>query len=405
MVLGLTMALCVSCGRETAPAEVVPPALSTTEVQSTWMWRLAFDPQLDEALVQTSARRWVGLGGGQVGWLPPGGGPMGPQPAQILLRQRIVREDAAALDELGRLYNTAACRLAQRPESYGAVVPQGYLVGALACEALGDSKGAEVARSLVVTSSSRAELTGDSLEVATHHRVGSLPVLKSTVEIEGERVEYRFILPSDLAATTAALRATAPSPDPNECSGSVLLETGCGFATIVGTSVWIPTGGGDLADAGRLLGSRSGADIQLAPIEASAEEAIAAWRRALTLAAGTAPEPLDASGFALMSGWARKAMYRDLGLAVLNQGRGDLALALLEEAAGSTARLHPGLGLDPLLLSSVARARFESNELMRAVDLLAAISRQPGWELAAVVGELVARIAVLPSGSGTEVRR
>jgi hypothetical protein len=103
--------------------------------------------------------------------------------------------------------------------------------------------------------------------------------------------------------------------------------------------------------------------------------------------------------------WARRAIYRDLGLEALRGGHFDVALPLLEEAAGSSGRLKPGPGRDPLLLAAVAKARYKNNQGLRTVDLLRTISRQEGWEHTAVIAELVARREVLPSEPGAEVRR
>ena len=76
-----------------------------------------------------------------------------------------------------------------------------------------------------------------------------------------------------------------------------------------------------------------------------------------------------------------------------------------EEAAEARGRVRPGSGLDPLLLAALARARYECNELQRAVELLDDMAAIKGWEFAAPVARTIARVAVVGSGADAKVNR
>lgn len=361
------------------------------------MWHLAFDPSLDEGMVARVGGRW--LGAGDSPWAPLDLEPTTTQSpnSEVLRRERA--ESAEALEILGEVYLDAACALGQSPHAYGQHVPLGYRIGEAACAVLGDSEAARRAGALlkefgapqVVSAVSRpARPSGpDPTRSAPLRRP-----LTDKAEVEGEQLVYRFYGAEEFTDAARVLRA----------GGVVSSGSSRGLVARVGTSQWVPGSAGELLSSADILADSRAAE-DLGQLEESAEASLAVLRRALERHGSKAPEPLGPAGVGLLMTWARRAIYRDLGLEALRRGHFDVALPLLEEAAGSSGRLKPGPGRDPLLLAAVVKARYKNNQGLRTVDLLRTISRQEGWEHTAVIAELVARREVLPSEPGAEVRR
>jgi len=368
---------------------VEKPLLPKEQLESTWLWRVAFDSSLDEAMLGEAGARWLGFG--SAAWPPPAISESSSSTPLSPVGFRARSEDAEAVEHLGQLYAAAACALGRSPNSYGSHVVVGYQIGLDACEQIGDKEGAKEARKNLTNFSTQAT------PLATPERSTGLP-LNSPIElkivVEGEGLSYSFFHPGEFSEFAALLR---PSP------GATGVPRG-GVAGILGTSLW--AGGDDLLLAtGADLIASAGSDVDLAALEQGAEETLTILHHALKTHGPTAPEALGHSEVSLLMGWARRALYRDLGLEMIRQSRADIALPLLEEAAGSSGRLRPAPGRDPLLLAAVARARYENNQGLRTIDLLRTISEVEGWEASGVIADLVAREEVLPSSAGAKLRR
>jgi len=353
------------------------------------MWKVAFDASLDEAMLKEAGVRW--LGSGRATWASPVISEQSSSDAPSASSSRARLEDAEAMEHFGQLYVGAACALGRSPSSYGSHVLVGYQIGLEACEQLGDKQGVKQAR---------ANLAQFSLQAApsfTQERSGGLPLssaIELKVTVKGEDLTYSFFHPAEFAEFAALLRQGAGGTD---------VPSG-GIARTLGTSLWAEGEGSALATSADLIAS-AGNDLDLAVLEQGAEETLTLLHHALKTHGPNAPEPLGRSEVSLLMGWARRALYRDLGLEMMGRSRADIALPLLEEAAGSSGRLRPGPGLDPLLLAAVSRARYENNQGLRTIDLLRTISEVDGWEASEVIAELVAREEVLPSSTGAKLRR
>jgi len=385
LVLMLSMVLgAVGCGAPDKASDSSVPLLSLESVEATWMWQLAFDPSLDDSLVARVSTRWLGAGDSSWAPLVLDGTTNVPAHSEVVQRERT--ESAEALEIFGQIYLDAACVLGQSPHAYGQHVPLGYRIGEAACAALGDNVGAGRAGALLK-------------KYGTPESEGAVGAplrrpLTESAEVEGEQLIYRFFETQEFTEAARALRG----------GQATAATTSSGLAARVGTSQWSAGSGGELLSSAAVLAD-SGAAGDLGQLERAAEESLAVLRRGLETHGSKAPEPVGPAEVSLLLTWARRAIYRDLGLGALRAEHYDVALPLLEEAAGSSGRLKPGPGRDPLLLAAVAKARYKNNQGLRTVDLLRTISRQEGWEHAAVIAELVARREVLPSEPGAEVRR
>ena len=385
LVLALSVVfVAAGCGSPDKASDSSVPLLPLESVEATWMWRLAFDPSLDDGLVARLSGRW--LGAGDSSWAPLVLEPTTPQSpnSEVLRRERA--ENAEALEIFGEVYLDAACTLGQSPHAYGQHVPLGYRIGEAACAALGDKEASGRAGALLKKYGARQ--SGGATAGSLRHP------LTEKAEVEGEQLIYRFYGAEAFTEAARALRAGTATTSP----------ASSGLAARVGTSQWSAGSIGDLLGSADILADSSAAG-DLGQLERTAEESLAVLRRALETHGSKAPEPLGPAELSLLLSWARRAIYRDLGLEALRSGHFDVALPLLEEAAGSSGRLQPGPGRDPLLLAAVAKARYKNNQGLRTVDLLRTISRQKGWEHTAVIAELVARREVLPSEPRAEVRR
>ncbi len=210
-------ALLLGCGEpDPAPG---PPAWTRAELESTWVWRIAYDEALAEAEVDAAAR-WLGGAGT---WSPPGSSE----------RPRARHEDGLAIAAIGATYNEAMCRLGTSGDAFGTEVPAGWVVAAEACRALGRDVSFAVP------------------DVALPSRDDLVPIIDETVTVRGQPLRYRFLRPGQLEAASSALIAADPDP-----------------AWTVGTSVW-----------GDLPGPAAGATP--AEQERNAEDHIARWKTSL----------------------------------------------------------------------------------------------------------------------------
>ena len=369
------------------------PPLAAEDLRATWPLRAALDERIDGSLLRPVARRWLS---GSGDWAAPGSPPGGASPA---LAARWLREDAAALRHLRILTAHATCRLAQEPGAFAGPVKVGYSVGVRSCEALGDSAGAALARR-------QAEVDDGAVQPPSPSPQEGyvVPTTRLVVELKEEALVFEFIEPADfeavaarLDAAAAALPAPPSGPDP---------DVGTFFATRAGTTDLLPEGREPLLGTARDLfaGLQPGEGRQAAA-EGALDEVLGRWAVSLAGLPAETDGGLDRTGRALLDGWVRKAYHRELGLQALDAGEPDLALLFLEEATDNQSRARPEPGLDPLLLAALARARYESNELQRAVALLEDIGVVPGWQTARTAARTVARVAVLPTAAEAQVKR
>jgi hypothetical protein len=389
LVAILGTAGCGGLGKDTSPSV---PLLPLDALQSTWTWQVAFDTSLSEDFVARVGGRWLGAGDAQ--WSPLVLAPSAAKGPLLPLERRERLENAEALALLGDVYLDAACVLAQSPNSYGEHVALGYQIGLSACEKIGVQASVSRAAQQLQRFAPGGPNPSDSVDPATSPaRPLTSPVGKSVV-IEGEQLSYRFFRADEFSSAAEGVRAGLKS---GEAERSTLEFR-------IGTSRWAESVVPDLRSAPEILAAL-GPTPDLASLEQAAEESLAVLRRALQSHGPSAPEPLGRSEVSLLMTWARRAVYRDLGLGALRRGHYGAALPLLEEAAGSSGRIRPGPGLDPVLLAGVVKARYQNNQGLRTVDLLRTISQQEGWGASAVIADLVARKEVLPSNAGAEVRR
>lgn len=377
------LVLLAACAGDPPPAPTVPVP-SVDALASTWPVQTALDRTLDEGLVAASAARWLG-GAGR--WKPPGAGTSGSRPGQATLAARQRSEDSAALRAIADVLLGASCRLAQEPGSYDADLSLGFFSGAQACEAVGDAVGATRAHENLA-------LLSGALTHTPNGEVSGVAVTRVEIEREGTTLRYSFFEPGALEARVSQVAGDPPPADPGPTP--TMADS---YARRVGTADWSDVPVPDLP------GLPSAPPSGLAAAEALADIPAAAWKAALTAWPEQGEAALEPSSKVLLEGWARKAVQRDLGLVVLSAGDPGVAMVLLEEAAGSRSRPRPEPGLDPLLLASLAKARFQANELRRTVDLLEDIGAEPGWELAREAARAVARVAVLPSAAEAKVNR
>jgi hypothetical protein len=377
----LAIVACVACSGppDTPPIEPIDAAA----MAPTWPMEMALSDSVDPRDLLASGERWLGLAE-PAQWRPPGESPVGVT-APLAVRWR--QEDRQAIQLLRRLDLSVQCRLGTQPGAFGEEVPEGWAAAELACRMLGDEDAARRSAELRVEAGLPAPT-----ELAAVRQTGTVPELLSPavdrhLEIAGETLRYRFVLAPQWEFALAALAHES---------------TPAGLAGRVGTSRWDEAG--SLPGAAILLEAGGSDSRRLARLERDAEEQVARWRSSLDQKTEPTAE-LDSGSRALLIDWIRRAIYRDLGLAELAADRPDVALSLLEEATGARARPGPGPGLDPLLLSAFAKARYEAGEVQGAAELLTRMAAQPGWQWVGALAEGVARVAVLPSVTASEVRR
>jgi len=346
-------------GGSTEAPDDGPPPWTAEQLHATWVWRIAYDDTLDEALVDDLGRRWLGAAGGDLGWRPPG----------AVDRSRWYAEDAAAVAAIGSTYAVAMCALGSADGTFGTEVPEGWAIAEEACLTIGEPERAALA----------AANLSEPMELPPG--TGLMPVTDRAVELHGQTLHYRFLRPEQFrraARGLAGLVHTEP-------------ET---LVVTAGRSTW----GGGLPDVTSFAASAPATADRAAYLEREAEAHIDRWRRSLT-AMGL--DPTDRSH---LLGWVRRAVYRDLGLSELT-ARPDVAIGFLEEALGAAARPLPSPGADPWLLAALAQARLGEGEPSLAAEILRGIEGAEGWQFAGPVADACARVAVLPSTTSQGVKR
>jgi len=323
--------------------------------------------------------------------------------------RRELEEDHRALGHLAAVHAHASCRLAREPDSFGPGLVEGYLLGAESCNFLGDVEGEKTARENAGAQAGAApvdpnSVKGRSTSAEGEHALASLLVPEVKVlEVRGERLEYLLLRPAQIEAARALLSSALAAVEVSDSGDKGVAEF---LAHAAGTSRWFAgEKSAVLPSAKSLLSSAPAGSGRLAQVEAQLEDAISLWQEGLRALPREGEGAVDAGGRSLLDRWFRRALYREVGLLALDEGDAELALVCLEEAAGARGRVRPGSGLDPLLLAALARARYECNELQRAVELLDDISVLPGWELARSTARTIARVAVVGSGADAKVNR
>ncbi|HCP48510.1 MAG TPA: hypothetical protein DIU15_20905 [Deltaproteobacteria bacterium] len=413
LVIAGVVLLAAGCWSEPDVAPIEGPVPQAGQIHASWVWTSVFDKTVDEEVFGVAARRWLGPATDGQLWAAPG--------AEVTshpgLARRLVGEDARALGHLRSLYLHAVCRLGQTPQSFGTQIPEGFLVAAAACEALGE--GEAMARATAYHEAAAGSTSDDLARLqpragvskpgpggGSQADVAALLVPKiREIELHGQKLAYPLLLPQHFDQALDLLQSQLTGPAPGEPEGS-MTDT---IAAQVGTSRWLAPGAsappGLLPTAESLFAAAPKGQGRMAHLEKEVESAIQRWRAGLVQLPVDGSGGLDAAGRALLERWFRRALYRDLGLLALDGGEAELALVNLEEAAEARGRVRPSAGLDPLLLIGLARARYESNELNRAVELLDDIGRVPGWEVAGHVARTVARVAVVGSAAEAKVSR
>lgn len=358
LLLVLTAVAAGCSGPPAAPEVPTPAPWSEAQLAGTWVWRIAYDESVPETVVDDLGRRWLGSGD-ETSWAPPG----------TVEASRWYAEDAAAIAAIGATYAVAMCALGSAEGTFGAEVPEGYFIAEEACLSIGETERAARAQ---------AQITGT---VELMPGTGLIPVVERAVEAQGQTLHYRFLRPAQFQRVARGL-ASMVRVEPDD------------LATTAGRSLW----GGGLNDVTAILSTAPVGTDRAAYIEREAEEHIEQWKRSLA-AAGV--EPTEQ---ALLIGWVRRAVYRDLGLRELT-ARPDVAIGLLEEAVGSASRPGPGPGVDPWLLASLAQARLGEGEPGLAAEILRGIAGAQGWQFAGPVADACARVAVLPSSTSSGVKR
>ncbi len=401
-----------SCRGEEPEKEPTAPALSQLQVQASWLWKGAFADGIPDDVFTGVAQRW--LGGVEGEWKRPGadrGVMSGASPSAALrqLSHRGLLEDHRALGHLAAVHAHASCRLAREPEAFGPGLVDAYLLGALSCKSLGDVDGEKSARANAGSQALAAPVDPDSATPRStsaegEHDLASLVTPEVRVlEVRGERLEYLLLSPAQIEAAQALLSTWMEKVAVSDGGDEDVAQF---VARAAGTSEWFAGPVSNLLPSAKsLLSAAPSGPGRLAQVEAQLEDAIGVWQGALRDLPRDGEGGLDAGGRSLLDRWFRRALYRDVGLLALDEGDAELALLCLEEAAGARGRVRPAAGLDPLMLAALARARYECNELQRAVELLDDIAVIPGWEMARPTARTIARVAVVGSGADAKVNR
>ncbi len=409
LLVALTLASCRSAEPEKDPTA---PSLSQQQVQASWLWQGAFGDGIPDDVFARVAQRW--LGGVEGKWKHPGADRASTVSASssAALRRvlhRALQEDHRALGHLAAVHAHASCRLAREPDAFGPGLADAYVLGALSCKSLGDVDGEKAARANAGAQAPAAPGDPDSVTPRSTSAEGEqdlaslvVPEVK-VLEVRGERLEYLLLRPAQIEAAQALISTwmekVVVSDGGDEDAAQFL-------ARAAGTSDWLAGPVTALLPSAKsLLSSAPAGQGRLAQAEAQLEDTIGVWQGGLRALPREGEGSLDAGGRSLLDRWFRRALYRDMGLLALDEGDAELALLCLEEAAGARGRVRPAAGLDPLLLAALARARYECNELQRAVELLDDIAVVPGWELAGPTARTIARVAVVGSGADAKVNR
>ena len=402
-----------SC-RDSEPSPQAPLAMaSEAQIRASWPWQAAFGVGVSDEVFEVLAQRWLGGVSGtwpRLGAARVAAGASLPA-AQQILRHRSLTEDRLALRHLGIVHAHASCRLASDADAFGAGLAEAYLLGAAACESLGDVDGAEAARAnaaLRVGSSAADPNPAVSRSSSAEGEDGLAALLVpevKVIDIRGERLKYLLLRPAQVDAALALLGTWLAKVEPPKAAKADVDQF---LAIAAGTSQWSRDGAENAAllpVAESILASAPAGPARLAQVESLLEDGISLWHRGLAALPREGDSALDAGGRSLLDRWFRRALYREVGLLALDEGDADLALLCLEEAAEARGRVRPAPGLDPLLLAALARARYECNELQRSVQLLDEIAAQPGWGFAGPTARTIARVAVVGSGPDAKVNR
>ncbi len=444
LMLAGVLAAVPGCRREQAPPTRDLPQVGW---QGSWPVEVLSDPQLAVRLEPLDAWSATWLlapeRGNAPGWPSswalgesfPGDGP-----SAGAGRARALDMHAAAWDALADLDAEALCRLGRSESAYGRDVPVGYLYGVEGCLWAGDAEGATLAWSHHRTFApqrqeiawpeppvgipTRAELAGRSLPhggwADGDTRSGPpSPAFTAVYSSRDQDVEYAFVLPGDLWRVARWLEASAeaawdacdgcPADARAWVDGTATADSAaCGEP---GSLLPLLVGGLPLAAAHvchdgtpAAPGYPATGDAAISDLDGAAEAWLDGYLQAVeaeAVGAGTLlPEALPT-----IRDFARRAVYRALGLAALRAGDNEVALWSLAMAAGDTAGTAPRGANDPEMICSLALARFRAGHHRPAVVSLDEVGEGPGWEVAAALARTVARVETLPGADSVGVMR
>ena len=370
--VALMLLLWLGCGGHGPASQVPPSAPPAGWLDSAWPARAATDPSIDDRTIGAVGALWLGSGGdGPLSCLPLGDSP---PPVPAVFARRFAQDESRALLLLARLDAAAVCALGRTPGAFGEIVPEGHAVGALACEAVGDVEGAARARTLAGIT----VLPPWSPAGGADARALLVPAVRRAVLVEGEQLEFDFVLPEQWAAA-AKVRTQTPA------EGSAL----DGFVEAAGTANWptwdlIPTPASLLEEAAPGPGRRGAVETRIDG---------AAARVGASLGALPAPGLKDGAADLIVR-FVLFGLRRDTGLAALEQGDPGLASVLLEDALG--ANPPAGSCRDSLGLAALALAHHLGGDHRRAIENLGELAERPGWDAAQIVRHSISRLVVLP---------
>lgn len=376
-VLACGVVLGAACGGgPTGTAQPPQERLPSGELEASWPYRLAFDPTVPQATLEAAARRFspvIDAGQSTIGKAPPTGWSAPEGPDSAALDARSAREATEAMHHVLWAYGFAHCRVAVAPGGFGGEVPEGRVLGAPWCHAIGRPEDA----ARIVQNGALPDIVLPPFDPKA-----PLTPVSRDVTFVGETLRYDLLRPEALPAPPAPLQ---PPPD---------------LAGRLGTSCW--------ASAERCPGreiARSGPAGQafLAHVDAGLDAEMRRWRGSLAVATPPPGSSLDEHTRASILNMVERALHLDAADVALERGEAGAAVTLYEEAV----RLAGGEQSEPdeRVLAALARVRVASNQLERAGAALRVLGSHPGWSVAAVAAEAVARLAVVPSPVDSEVRR
>ncbi len=394
LLVGLVSA---SCGEGPSKGGESTDSISPAWWEQTWLAQMAGKPPVADDVVAIAAERWLGASAEAETTEERASARRFVTPASTTLAWRIQEENHRALGYVASLYGLAACRLAQDPGAFGSAFPEGYSAGILWCEAAqkeGEARRIESRFPHLPSLSPPSPPARTTTSTEPSWTSALTPAVERDVALGGESLHFAVHLPSQFV-TARGLLQPEPPPAAHEPGGDFLLR--------LGTSAFVPPGVVGKGLSGAPAIARTPSDI-LRPwgeIESRTEAELTRFQKSLPslpLPTGSLQDPTHA---ALLTRWARRALYRDLGLLLLDGDQPGPSVIALEEAVDTS----PPTATDPLLLAALALGRFRTQQWERSAQALRKLGEDPQWEVANALGETLARIAVLPSPSAPGVRR
>jgi len=445
---GLWFASCQGCG-ETEPAE----GARTVPWEGSWPVVVLTHTNLDQSLdpLQAYSDMWLQepSRNGAKTWPDPWTLEQrfaGDSASARIGRARALFQSAAAYEALGLLDAEALCSLGRHPGAFGDAVPTGYLFGTEGCLWAGDHEGALAAWGHWerFSATTRAELPSWDWPAPPPEDPGiypegrALPVsgwkdarpgadsrrgppgvaFRTTYHSRDQDVEYAFVLPTDLHAAAAELRAMGqealdgcadcPS-DAAAVLGGELDPAGPSCALAADAALPLVVGSGTLSLA---LACAKGdgpprydgpQQREVSALDEEAEAYLVAYSstvRAEAVGAGLAVEAMPT-----VKSFSRRAVYRRLGLDATERGDNAAALWALETGAGADWSTAPRGANDPEMLCSLSLARLRAGRYRSVIETLDRAGEEEGWQMLVELARTVARVETLPGNESVGVMR